>query len=57
MKESKPGYKTTEFWLSIATTIASIAASIANILPAEKAGWLIAISNGLYAISRGIAKK
>lgn len=57
MKETKNGFKTSEFWLSLATTIAAIAAAIADVLPAEKAGLVMAISNGLYAVSRGLAKK
>lgn len=56
MKE-KTGFKTSEFWLSLATTIAAITAAIADVLPAEKAGLVMAISNGLYAVSRGLAKK
>lgn len=54
---SRPGWKTTEFWLTVATAVAAMLATVADLVPAEMAGMLIAISNGLYAISRGLAKK
>lgn len=55
--ETKPGFKTSEFWLIIATNVAGILAAVGGALPAEKAGMLLVISNGIYAISRGLAKK
>lgn len=56
-KEIKPGYKTSEFFISIITVIASITGSLSEVLP-PKIGFILAtISSVGYAISRGIAKK
>ncbi len=52
----KPGYKTTEFWLTVATNLAAILCAFAGTLPPEKAAVCMAISNGIYAAARGLAK-
>lgn len=52
----KPGYKTTEFWLTLATNVAAILAALAGALSPEKAAICIAVSNGLYSAARGFAK-
>ena len=54
---TKPGYKTTEFWLTIAANVAAILAAVADVLPPDKAALVLAVSNGIYAVSRGMAKK
>lgn len=54
---TKPGYKTTEFWLTIAVNVAGILATVADVVDVKTAAILLAVSNGLYAISRGQAKK
>ena len=53
----KAGFKTTEFWVAILGSIGATIAAIADAIPAESAGWLVVVANGLYAISRGLAKK
>lgn len=55
--EVKPGFKTTEFWLTIATNVAAVVSTVAGALPPEKAGILMAIANGIYAATRAFAKK
>lgn len=52
----KPGYKTTEFIVTVLTTIGLITASSASWLPARYAAIGTAISVGAYAIARGLAK-
>lgn len=52
----KPGHKTTEFWLTLGTNVAALLATISDVLPPKYGMVLIALSNGLYAVSRGIAK-
>lgn len=52
----KPGYKTTEFLITVATTIGLILASSASWLPAKYAALGSAVSVGAYAIARGLAK-
>ena len=52
----KPGWKTSEFWLSILTTIGAVGASVSGVL-SGKAGAIVAgISTAAYAISRGLTK-
>lgn len=51
IKESKAGYKTTEFWGAIAAAVTDISTT----LPATDKVALLALS-GVYAIARGIAK-
>lgn len=52
----KPGYKTTEFYVTIATILGSLTAAVSGGLPPE---WAAGVSGGLgvaYAIARAIAK-
>jgi len=54
--ETKPGYKTTEFWLTIAVVAADLITALLGILPPQFAGMASAIATGLYALGRGQAK-
>jgi hypothetical protein len=49
----KPGYKTTEFWL---TLLANFAPMIAGALPPEQAAILGAVTAGVYTASRAYTK-
>lgn len=58
-----PGYQTTEFWVTILTTIGSIAVAIIQVLQGEHggvegAGALIAAGSaaGMYSLSRAKIK-
>jgi hypothetical protein len=53
IKESKAGYKTTEFWV----TIAGSAAALLGAVPEKYQPIVLAVLGGAYAISRGLAKK
>jgi len=58
----KPGYKTTEFWLSVVTTVAGLLAASGLIAEDTALGRLVGLAlvaagSGPYAISRGGAKK
>lgn len=57
LSSAKPGYKTTEFWLTVATAVAGLLQAVAGALPPAQAAILITISTGLYTLSRGLAKK
>lgn len=57
MNEAKPGPKTTEFWVTILTLIATLGGSASGILPAPYAALAAGISTAAYSISRGLAKK
>ena len=52
----KPGWKTSEFWVTVATLVAPWIAQYAGNLPPQYAAIANAISAGLYAWSRGQAK-
>jgi hypothetical protein len=53
----KPGVLTTEFWLAVVVILGTAIDSLAGSLPDRYAGIAAAVSSGLYAISRGLAKR
>lgn len=55
VKESKAGFRTTEFWFTILTSILVVANAIP--MPEKYEGIVVAALGGVYAISRGLAKK
>ena len=63
-EETKPGYKSTEFWITVCVTLASLAWGAGVVDPegmsgADKVfGFVCSAAAALgYTISRGIAKK
>jgi hypothetical protein len=52
----KPGYKTTEFLIAVATTLGLVLASSADWLPPRYAALGATISAAAYALARGLAK-
>ena len=52
----KPGVRTTEFAVTIATDIALLASALQGSLPPKWAAIAAAVSNLAYALSRGLAK-
>lgn len=52
----KPGQRTTEFWVMIATVVGVVTAALASALSPRYAALATAISVAAYAISRGLAK-
>lgn len=55
--ETKPGIKTTEFWVSVLAGAGSVIAAFANAIPPRYAVFASAASAGLYAVGRGLAKQ
>lgn len=57
--ESKPGYLTTEFWVTIFTNVISLAnlAGIWDYMPNKWSTVVLAIVNAAYAVARGQAKQ
>jgi len=51
-----PGFKTTEFWITLAISIGQLSAALAGVLPPKYAAILIAVSGVSYKLSRGLAK-
>lgn len=52
--ESKKGYKTTEFWVSVAVALLTVLDGIP--LPEKFEGFVVAGIAAVYAVSRGLAK-
>jgi hypothetical protein len=52
----KPGYKTSEFWITALTVAGLVASSVASSLSPRYAAIGAAVSASAYAISRGLAK-
>jgi hypothetical protein len=52
----KPGYKTTEFAVTVLTAIGALAAALAGELTPRYAAIASAVATGAYAVSRGITK-
>ena len=52
----KPGWKTTEFWLAVATALGGLAAALADALPPKYAAAMAAAATFAYALARGLAK-
>lgn len=62
VKEAKPGYKTSEFWLTTLATLVSIAlasGAVGEGTQAEKViGYIVmGLNVAGYSVSRGLAKK
>lgn len=64
----KPGYKTTEFWMTLVVQVLAILVTLGVVTPDQQAVFtesadklmtaiVMAVSAGSYAISRGLAKK
>ena len=56
IKETKAGYKTTEFWLAIAGLLAVNLNGVVMTLPDRYQAVATAFIAGLYALARGAAK-
>lgn len=52
----RPGHRTTEFWITVATEVGVLVSALAGALPPKWAAVAAAVANVAYAISRGLAK-
>lgn len=52
----KPGLRTTELLVTVATAVGAVAAALEGSLPPKWAAITAAISTAAYAVSRGLAK-
>lgn len=50
------GWRTSEFWVTVAASVGFLAASLAGSLPPKWAAVLISVSTVAYKLSRGLAK-
>lgn len=54
--KNKPGYKTTEFWMTVLTVLGTWAGAIQDTVPPKFAAITSAVTISAYAIARGIKK-
>jgi hypothetical protein len=53
----KSGWRTTEFWITVATNVGIVAAAAAGVVPPRYAAIVSAVSVAAYSIARGLAKQ
>lgn len=53
---AKPGWQTTEFWVSVLATVGAVAAAQQDAVPDRYAAYVAMVSTIAYALSRGLAK-
>lgn len=53
----KSGWKTSEFFVSILTSVGAITATVAGVLDPKLGALLMGVSTLAYSIARGLAKK
>lgn len=53
----KPGWKTTEFWLTVATEVGVVSSAASGVLSPKYATFAATVSAAAYAVARGLAKK
>ena len=54
--ETKPFWRTSEFYALVLSQVGALAAALAGALPPKYAGIVSAVSAAAYMISRGLAK-
>jgi hypothetical protein len=54
---AKPGWQTTEFWVTVLTAVGATAAAATDNLPPRYAALASTIAVVAYALSRGLAKR
>lgn len=52
----KPGWKTSEFWLSLLALGVTLVGALNSLIPADKASMIIAVISGVYGIIRAVTK-
>ena len=55
-EKMKPGWKTTEFWLTVLSNLAVVVGALEGVIPAEKMAIIIAVINGVYGVVRATTK-
>ena len=52
----KTGWKTTEFWMTVATNVITVIGALKGVIPDDKAALVIAIANAVYSVARALTK-
>jgi hypothetical protein len=53
----KPGWKTSEFWMTAITSVIAILGNLAGIIPTDLAAKVVGVLTGLYTILRTLSKQ
>lgn len=56
MNGTKPGWKTSEFWLTAITNVIGVVGALKGIIPANYATIALTVLNSVYAIVRSFVK-
>jgi uncharacterized MnhB-related membrane protein len=56
MEQTKPGWKTTEFWLTVVANIVIVIGALKDVIPANVATIAITILSAVYTLLRSILK-
>lgn len=56
MNGTKPGYQTTEFWLTLVGNLINVVGMFKGVIPPGIAAIVVAVLNGIYTIVRGFVK-
>jgi hypothetical protein len=54
---TKPGVKTTEFWLTLATSLFGAGGMLTGVIPEQVGAIIMAVVTAIYSISRALAKQ
>ena len=55
--ETKPGWKTTEFWLTVVANLLTVATVAKGMMKPDVAAVTLAVLNGAYATLRSLVKQ
>lgn len=56
MEGTKPGYKTTEFYLTLLTNVIAIIGALKGVIPDNVATIIVATANAAYGLIRALTK-
>jgi hypothetical protein len=56
MTENKPGYKTTEFWLDMATKVGVLWGAVSGMIPPKYAAIIAVAGTAVYTVARTVLK-
>ena len=55
--ETKAGYKTTEFYITVVSNLLGVFGVVKGMIPADTAAVILAVLNGLYGVLRALQKQ
>ncbi|HET9146137.1 MAG TPA: hypothetical protein VFN81_08630 [Sphingomicrobium sp.] len=52
----KSGWKTTEFWMTVATNVTTVIGALKGVVPDKAAAIAVAVSTCIYTVARALTK-